>query len=52
VLVRGVRGGRAPFRLLPGLVLHQADGGFTPAAEAVLRGGAALPRLAAGATCR
>ncbi len=38
VLVRGVKGGRAPLLLLPGLVLHEADGGYTPAAEAILRG--------------
>ena len=43
VLVRGVKDGRARFRVLPGLVLHAADGsGFTPAAEAILRGGEAL----------
>ena len=42
VLLRGVRGGRGPFRLLPGLVLHGETGGFTAAAEAVLRGAAAL----------
>jgi tRNA1(Val) A37 N6-methylase TrmN6 len=42
VLLRGVKGGRAPFRLLPGLVLHRADGGFTEPAEAVLRAGAGL----------
>jgi tRNA1(Val) A37 N6-methylase TrmN6 len=42
-LVRGRRGGRGPARLPPGLVLHQADGRFTAAAEAILRGGAALP---------
>jgi tRNA1(Val) A37 N6-methylase TrmN6 len=41
-LIRGVRGGRGPDRLLPGLVLHEADGRFTPAAEAVLRGAAPL----------
>jgi tRNA1(Val) A37 N6-methylase TrmN6 len=33
---------RAPFALLPGLVLHRADGASTPEAEAVLRRGAAL----------
>lgn len=38
VLVRAVRGGRAPLRLAAGLVLHGADGGYTEAAEAVLRG--------------
>ncbi|MYG50855.1 MAG: methyltransferase, partial [Rhodospirillaceae bacterium] len=26
----------------PGLTLHEADGRFTPAAEAVLRGGASV----------
>ena len=36
-LVRGVRGGRGPFRLLPGLVLHEAAGGFTADVEGVLR---------------
>ena len=33
---------RAPFVLLPGLVLHRADGTWTDQAEAVLRRGAAL----------
>mgnify|MGYP001086531316 CR=1 FL=1 len=42
VLVQGVRDGRSPFRIGAGLVLHGPDG-FTPAAEAVLRDGAALP---------
>lgn len=42
VLVRGVKGGRTTLRLLPGLVLHATDGGFTPAADAILRGGAGL----------
>lgn len=42
VLVRGIKGGRAPFRLLPGLALHRADGAFTAEAEAILRDGAAL----------
>lgn len=42
LLLRAIKGGRAPFRLLPGLVLHDADGRFTPAAEAILRDGAAL----------
>jgi tRNA1(Val) A37 N6-methylase TrmN6 len=39
VLLRGIRGGRGPAQLLPGLVLHTADGAFTAAAETVLRGG-------------
>ncbi|MDF1794730.1 MAG: methyltransferase [Thalassobaculaceae bacterium] len=38
VLVRAVRGGRAPLRLAAGLVLHGDDGTYTPAADAVLRG--------------
>jgi tRNA1Val (adenine37-N6)-methyltransferase len=42
VLVRGVKAGRAPLRLLPGLVLHAADEGYAPAANAVLRDGMAL----------
>ena len=42
VLLRAVRGGRGPTRLLAGLVLHQADGGFRAEAEAVLRDGAGL----------
>jgi tRNA1Val (adenine37-N6)-methyltransferase len=43
VLLRGVRGGRSDLRLLSGLVLHDDSGAFTPAAQAVLRRGAALP---------
>jgi hypothetical protein len=31
-----------PLRLAAGLVLHQPDGSFTPAAEAILRGGGGL----------
>ena len=42
VLLRAVRGGRGPARLLPGLTLHQPDGRFTPEAEAILRDGAPL----------
>jgi len=42
VLVQGIKGGRGPCRVLPGLVLHAEGGGFTPAAEAVLRGGGAM----------
>ncbi len=43
VIVRGVRDGRGPARVLPGLVLHGPDGAYTEAAEAVLRLGTALP---------
>ena len=42
VLVQGRKGSRAPLMLLPGLVLHAADGKLSPAAEAVLRHGDAL----------
>lgn len=43
VLVRAVRGGRAPLRLLPALVLHARDGAkHTPEADALLRGETAL----------
>lgn len=42
VLVQGRRFGRTPLRLLPGLVLHNADGEFTLQAQDVLSDGAAL----------
>lgn len=42
ILVRATKQVQTPARLLPGLVLHEADGRFSDAAEAVLRGGAAL----------
>jgi tRNA1(Val) A37 N6-methylase TrmN6 len=42
VLVRAIKGSRAPLRLLPSLVLHQPDGAFTPIADALLRGEASL----------
>jgi tRNA1(Val) A37 N6-methylase TrmN6 len=42
LLLRGIKGSRAPFRMLPGLVLHARDGGFTAEANAILRGAAAL----------
>ena len=48
LLLQAVKGGRGPARLLPGLVLHADGGGYTPAAEAVLRHGAALDWSAAG----
>lgn len=38
VLLAGRPQSRAPFRLLPGLVLHEADGRYTSAADAILRG--------------
>jgi tRNA1(Val) A37 N6-methylase TrmN6 len=47
VILQGVKGSRAAPRLLPGLVLHKADGGPTDGAESVLRRGAGLAGLAA-----
>jgi tRNA1(Val) A37 N6-methylase TrmN6 len=41
-ILQGIKGGRGPCRLLPGLVLHAAGGGFTPETDAILRAGAAL----------
>lgn len=38
MLIRGIRGSRAPFTLLPPLVLHAADGSLLPEAEAIHRG--------------
>ncbi len=43
VIVRGRKGVRTADRLLPGMVLHRADGSFTDDAEAVLNGDAWLP---------
>jgi tRNA1(Val) A37 N6-methylase TrmN6 len=43
VLVRSVKGGRAPFALADGFILNDADGRPTAAAEAVLRSLAPLP---------
>ncbi len=43
VIVSAHKGSAAPTTLAAGLALHQADGRYTAAAEAVLRGGEALP---------
>lgn len=43
VIVRAVKGSKAPLTLTPGLVLHQPDGSYLPGIDAVLRSGAALP---------
>lgn len=49
VLVQLRKGSGAPFRLLPGLILHDNSGAYTPDADAILRGKATLalgvPRL-------
>jgi tRNA1(Val) A37 N6-methylase TrmN6 len=42
VLIAARKGSRAPFALLPPLVLHGENGGFTPEADAAQRGDAAL----------
>ncbi|MGE0611924.1 MAG: tRNA1(Val) (adenine(37)-N6)-methyltransferase [Hyphomicrobiales bacterium] len=42
LLIRGIKGSRAPLSMRRGLVLHGPDGSFTPGAEAVLRSGEAL----------
>jgi tRNA1(Val) A37 N6-methylase TrmN6 len=42
VIVQARKGSAAPFALLPGLVLHRGDGGWTPEADDVLRRGNAL----------
>jgi tRNA1(Val) A37 N6-methylase TrmN6 len=38
ILIRAQRESRAPFILLPPLILHQADGAFTPEADTLHRG--------------
>jgi tRNA1(Val) A37 N6-methylase TrmN6 len=48
VIVSGRLDQRLPAMVLPGLVLHEADGNFSPPLHRVLRDGAALP-MAAGA---
>ena len=42
ILIQGRRGGLGPDEVLPGLVLHEGDGSYTAAAQAVLRDAAAL----------
>jgi tRNA1Val (adenine37-N6)-methyltransferase len=42
VIVQARKGSAAPFALLPGLTLHQADGSWTDETDAVLRRGTAL----------
>jgi len=43
IIVQAKKGSRGGISLLSGLVLHDANGRYMPAAEAVLREGAALP---------
>ena len=42
VVIQAVKGARSALTMLPGLVLHEEDGRYTQAADAVLRDGAAL----------
>lgn len=42
VILQARKGSRAPVGLLAGLALHEADGRYTAAAEAILRDGASL----------
>ncbi len=42
VIVQARKGSNAPFALLPGLILHQVNGAWTPEADDVLRRGNAL----------
>jgi tRNA1(Val) A37 N6-methylase TrmN6 len=42
VLLQARKGSGAAFALLPGLILHDASGAYTPEADAILRNGAAL----------
>ncbi|MCZ6861065.1 MAG: methyltransferase domain-containing protein [Alphaproteobacteria bacterium] len=42
VIVSACKGVRSPARVSPGLVLHRADGAFTPETDAILRGAGAL----------
>ena len=43
VILQAVKGADGPPRRLAGFLLHRAEGGYTDAAEAILRGAAALP---------
>lgn len=40
VIVRARKGIKTPMQLMSGLTLHEADGGYTPGADAALKGGA------------
>jgi len=43
ILVQGRKNGRSSLALAAGLVLHTETGGFQPEADAILRGGEAIP---------
>ena len=42
VIIRAIKDRQTPARILPGLVLHQPDGAYTPEADQVLRDGAPI----------
>jgi tRNA1(Val) A37 N6-methylase TrmN6 len=42
IVIQVRKAARAPFCLLPGLILHTAGGDYTPEADAILRGEAVL----------
>ena len=42
VLIQARKNSKAPFRLLPGLILHEETGAYTQAADAILRGESVL----------
>ena len=42
IILQAIRGGRGASRILPGLVLHEADGTYTRQASAILRDGDGL----------
>ena len=42
VIVHGIKGSRAPLRVLPGFIMHDESGGYTRRAEEILRHGAGL----------
>lgn len=43
IIIVAVRASRAPLAIVPGMVLHQPDGGWTQEAQALLEGRATLP---------
>lgn len=42
IIIQGMKGSRAPLRLLSGMVLHERGGAFTPEANAILKSGERL----------
>jgi tRNA1(Val) A37 N6-methylase TrmN6 len=42
VIIRGIKGSRAPLAIMPGIILHEQDGTPTAAANSILRDGCAL----------